>query len=95
MPRTERALSRVAKRSACCSIAAATVTLLAGLAANPATARPDPGQTATEQSTGAVSDQSQFARFRCAPIDTGVYDPMQDYVETLIWWYYHPDWRVA
>jgi hypothetical protein len=24
-----------------------------------------------------------------------VYDPMQDYVETLIWWHYHPDWRVG
>jgi hypothetical protein len=48
-----------------------------------------------EQSTGSVSDQSEFVRFSCTPVDTGVYDPMQDYVETLIWWYYHPDWRVG
>jgi hypothetical protein len=78
-----------------CSAGAATATLIAGLAATPATARPDPGQTVMEQSTGAVSDQSEFVRFRCTPVDTGVYDPMQDYVETLIWLYYHPDWRVG
>jgi hypothetical protein len=49
----------------------------------------------TEQSPDAVSDQSEFVRFGCTPVDTAVYDPMQDYVETLIWWHYHPDWRVG
>jgi hypothetical protein len=78
-----------------CSTAAAAATLIAGLAAIPATARPDPGQTVMEQSTDSVSDQSEFVRFRCTPVDTTVYDPMQDYVETLIWWHYHPDWRVG
>ena len=95
MPRTEHALSRVATTHARYAGVAATVTLLAGLSAIPATARPEPGQTAMEQSTRAVSDQSEFVRFSCTPVDTAVYDPMQDYVETLIWWHYHPDWRVG
>jgi hypothetical protein len=77
-----------------CSAAAAAATLITGLAAAPATARPDPGEPAS-QSTDAVNDQSEFVRFSCTPVDTGLYDPMQDYVETLIWWYYHPDWRVG
>jgi hypothetical protein len=78
-----------------CAAATAAAALLAGLAAAPAAARPDPGPPMREQSTGSVSDQSEFVRFSCTPVDTGVYDPMQDYVETLIWWYYHPDWRVG
>jgi hypothetical protein len=61
----------------------------------PATARPDAGSTMTEQSTVSVSDQSEFVRFTCTPVDTSVYDPMQDYVETLIWWHHHPDWRIG
>jgi hypothetical protein len=95
MPRTKHALSRAATLGTRYAIAAAAVTLIAGLAAIPATARPDPGQTVTEQPTDSVSDQTEFVRFSCTPVDTAVYDPMQDYVETLIWWHYHPDWRVG
>jgi hypothetical protein len=95
MPRTKHALSRVATLGTRYATVAAAVTLIAGLAAVPATARPDPGRTVTEQSPDAVSDQSEFVRFGCTPVDTAVYDPMQDYVETLIWWHYHPDWRVG
>jgi hypothetical protein len=95
MPRTKHALSKVARLGTRYSAAAAAVTLIAGLAAIPAAARPDPGRTVMEQSTDSVSDQSEFARFSCTPVDTAVYDPMQDYVETLIWWHYHPDWRVG
>jgi hypothetical protein len=83
MPRTKHALLRAATLGALYAAAAAAVTLLAGLAAIPATARSDPGRTVMEQSTGAVSDQSEFVRFSCTPVDTAVHDPMQDYMETL------------
>ena len=95
MPRTKHALSRVATLGTHYATSAAAVALIAGLVAVPAAARPDPGRTVTEQPTDAVSDQSEFVRFGCTPVDTAVYDPMQDYVETLIWWHYHPDWRVG
>lgn len=91
MPRTKRALSGVTTFRARFSAAAAAATLLAGLAATPATAGPNP--EATVQLTGAISDQIELVRSSCPP-ETGGYDPMQDYVRTLIWWHYHPDWRV-
>ena len=95
MPRTKHALSRVATFGNRFWTAAAAATLIAGLTALPATARPDSGHTVMEQSTGSVSDQSEFVRFSCTPAATAVYDPMQDYVETLIWWHYHPNWRIG
>ncbi|MGH9249367.1 MAG: hypothetical protein ACRD0W_07620 [Acidimicrobiales bacterium] len=76
------------------SAAAATATLLAGLAAAPAIARPDPGEPAPQEPSGALSNPIEPVGFGCPPSETGAYDKMQDYVRTLIWWYYHPDWRV-
>jgi predicted acyltransferase len=58
MPK-EAAMTRTALLARC-SAAAATATLLAGLAAAPAMARPDPGEPTTQQSQ--VSDGSTKAQ---------------------------------
>jgi hypothetical protein len=38
------------------------------------------------------SETSQSASATPTPKDTSPYDPMQDYVDQLIWWKAHPDW---
>ena len=75
------------------SAAAAAATLLGGLAAAPATGGPDAREIHTVQSTDAAAHRTEH-HDRCTPREPVGYDAMQDYVDTLIWWHYHPDWRV-
>jgi hypothetical protein len=94
MTRTEHAHFKVATLRAGFVGAAMATTLLAGLAALPAAAGPSPAESPTRPPTGAGSSKDATVNVRCTPVDPGGYDAMQDYVDTLIWWHYHPDWRV-
>jgi hypothetical protein len=93
MTRTERALQGVAPLLTRCAATAAAATLLAGFASGPATAGPDARGIQTVQSSDAVGRRTEHLD-PCTPREPARYDAMQDYVDTLIWWYYHPDWRV-
>ena len=93
MPRTDRALPGVAPLLTRCSVAAAVVTLLAGFATSAATAGPDARGIQTVQSSDAVAHRTGHLD-PCTHREPVGYDAMQDYVDTLIWWRYHPDWRV-
>jgi hypothetical protein len=93
MPRTDRALQSVAPLLTRCAAAAAAATLLAGFATGPATAGPDAREIQRVQSTDTVRHRTEHLD-PCTPHEPAGYDAMQDYVDTLIWWHYHPDWRV-
>ena len=69
------------------------MTLLAGFATSPATAGPDAREIQTVQSSDAVAHRTEHLDLATHREPVG-YDAMKDYVDTLIWWHYHPDWRV-
>jgi len=68
--------------------------MLAGFATSPATAGPDAREIQTVQSTDAAAAHRTEHLDPCTSHEPAGYDAMQDYVDTLIWWHYHPDWHV-